>query len=477
MPNDTRVVQLRPAARYEAGQPSPYHTRPPYSRSPDSEFATSGRQLRDWARHLADNSSIVSALLSARVRNAIGPGLTYEPLVRDRRGDLIPELNNAIRKLHARWSKRPDVTGELSRQELERLAWRTWDLEGECFIRRVIRRSDNRAQTLPYQLQILDVDWVPMLLTQERDGQRIIHGVEKNDWGEPIRYYIEPNPLDIYSMPGVTLDPGRMIQINAEDMWHLKRVQRPNQTRGVTILHSIIFRVADIGQYQEAHRLAARASADLFASVNRSPDMDVSQSESSKRTWDFEHLQIMDELLPGEQVNFHSPEHPNINAIDFVREEIRAIASATGVGFSQIAQVFDSSYAAQRLEVVDTWRQTGTNQSQFITDFARPALYEEPVRMAQMAGMLPARLLRRADPETIYDVRIDGPTMPVIDPEKDRKAFALDQTNGWDSRHGIIRKMGRSPQDVDAERAGDDAMPQQQMQQQQLPLENEDNDE
>ena len=172
--NSSRVVQLKPAARYEAGQPSPYHTRPPYSRSPDSEYATAGRQLRDWARHLADNSSIVTALLAARVRNAIGPGLTYEPLVRDRKGELIPELNTSIRRIHARWSERPDVTGELSRQDLERLAWRTWDLEGEAFIRRVMRRPDNDRRNLPYQLQVLDVDWIPMLLTQERDGRRIL---------------------------------------------------------------------------------------------------------------------------------------------------------------------------------------------------------------------------------------------------------------------------------------------------------------
>ena len=67
--------------------------------------------------------------------------------------------------------------------------------------------------------------------------------------------------------------------------------------------------------------------------------------------------------------------------------------------------------------------------------------------------------MRRVDPETLLDCRIDGPTMPVIDPNKDRQAFELDQVNGWDSRHGIIRRMGRQPADVDAERASDTQLP------------------
>lgn len=451
------VISLKPSARYEAGQPSPYHQNPPYSRSIDSEIAAGGRRLRDWARHLADNSSIVCAILSSRTSNAIGSGLTYEPLVRDRKGVLLTELNDKIRRIHMRWSKRPDVTGELSRQELERLVWRTWDLDGETFIRRVMRVSGNAWRAVPYQLQVIDPEWVPMLLTQQKDGRIIIHGVEMDEWRQPLRYYIDATTLDIYTLAGVALDPARMVQVDASDMWHLKRIQRPNQTRGVTLLHSVIFRIADVAEYQEAHRLAARASADLFASINRSAEIDHSIYEGTERHWNFEHLQMLDELLPGETVNFHTPQHPNTNAIDFVNMELRAIASGCDVGFSQLAQVFDSSYAAQRLEVVDTWRKVERDRSKFISDFARPALYEQVVETARLSGLLPAGLLRKADPETLLDARIDGPTMPVIDPVKDRQAFESDQVNGWDSRPGIIRRMGRNPQDVDAERAADDS--------------------
>jgi len=320
----------------------------------------------------------------------------------------------------------------------------------------------NDPRELRYRLQLLRPDWIPSNLTGNYNG-RVVHGIRKDDWQRPLAYYVDTNTQDIYTHPGVSFDPKDMLELPADQVWHLKRVQGINQTRGVTLLHPVIFRIADIAEFQQSHRLAARASADLWASINRSPDFDVPGSEvetdasgNSKRQWDFEHLQMIDGLAPGEAVNFHSPQHPNQSAVDFVREELRHIAAACDVGFSQIAQVFDSSYAAQRLEVVDTWRKVERDRSRFIDRFARSALYEQVVETARLSGRLPARALRRVDPETLFDVRIDGPTMPVIDPVKDRQAFVLDQENQWDSRHGIIRRMGRRPADVDAEIDNDD---------------------
>jgi len=277
----------------------------------------------------------------------------------------------------------------------------------------------------------------------------------------PVAYHVNPNEY------GVGLAGWKnTIRVPARDMWHLKRTSRPVQTRGVTLFARVIFRIADIGEFQQSHRLAARASADLFMSVNRAIDMEPFPTDSEtgetiepSRSWMFDRLQMIDGLAPGETVNFHAPQHPNQNAVDFEREDVRHVAGCCRVGFSQIMQVFDSSYAAQRLEVVDTFRKTEMDRSKFISDFARAAMYEQPLESMIRKGLLPARALKRADKKTLMNVRIDGPQMPVIDPVKDRDAYEKDQDKGWDSRPGIIRKLGRVPSQVDAERDADDAMP------------------
>lgn len=442
-------------ARYEAGFPSDYNISPPVSQSADAEIYSAGQRLRDWARHLSHNSAIVKAVLDARVAKGIGTGLRYEPMACDRKGRLLEGLNDAIRYEVERWAEAADVTGELARAEVERLAWRDWDCAGELFARRVYRgRARDR---LGYQLQLVRSELVPYGFVAQSGAQM---GIERDEWGRPVRYWVYPQIPSGYlrwSMGSSALVPS---PIPAAEMAHLRRQEEPDATRGVTLFHAVIFRASDIAEYQQSHRRAARGSANLFASINR--DMDIAQlsqdeadTGAAKNEMDLNDLQILDYLKAGESLNFHAPSHPNQNAVEFVNQELRQFAAACRVAFSWIAYVFDRAYAAQRTELIHAWEMILEDRAQFIRDFARPMLYREPLRIALLEGRISARELRRADPRTLYDVRIEGPAMPTIDPVSDRQAWQIDVEQGWDSRQAIIRRLGRDPAQVDAERSMD----------------------
>lgn len=453
------VVQIK--SRYDAGFPSDYNPAPPVAQSADAEIYSAGNRLRDWARYLAKNSSIIKAVLDSRVAKGVGPGLNYQPMVRDRKGRLLEKLNLAIRNFHREWSESVDVTGERSRQEVERLVWRDWDTVGEVFTRRVYRgRSVNR---IGYQLQMIPSELVPYGFVRESKG---VMGVDRDEWGAPIRYWVYPyapqSQTWLFSLP--SLIP---IEIPASDICHLRREEEINATRGVTLLHAVIFRASDIAEYQQSHRRAARASANLFASINREPEYEGAgldapegvNSDTGQKELNLLDLQILDFLKGGESLNFHAPQHPNQNAVEFVNQELRQLAAACRVAFSWIAYVFDRAYAAQRTELVHAWEMINEDRAHFIRDFALPELYKEPLRIALLENRLPARELRKADPSTLYDVRIEGPVMPSLDPETDRKAAQIDQEMGWESRHGNIRRFGRDPSQVDAERETDEFEP------------------
>lgn len=442
-------------ARYEAGFPSDYNASPPAAQSGDAEIYAAGQRLRDWARYLAKNSAIVKAVLDARQTKGIGPGLRYEPMVTDRKGQLLTTLNDAIRNHHEDWSEAVDVTGELSRQEVERRVWRDWDCAGEVFARRVYRgRSRER---IGFQLQLIRSELVPYGWA---GSDRAIMGIERDDWGAPTRYWVYPYAPSSYTwryaMP--TLQPK---PIPAEQIVHLRRQEEDlDSTRGVTLFHAVIFRASEIAEYQQSHRRAARASANLFASINRSMDFDPEQSkDEAQEPISFADLQILDYLKQGESLNFHTPAHPNQNAPEFVNQELRQFAAATRVAFSWIAYVFDRAYAAQRTELVHAWEYIAEDRAHFVRDFAYPLLYRDPLRQAVLEGRLPARELRKADPRSLYRCRIEGPVMPQIDPVKDRQSAQIDQDYGWDSRHAIIRRFGRDPVQVDLEREQDDFVP------------------
>jgi lambda family phage portal protein len=444
------VAKVVPLARYEAGFPSDYNPSPPVAGSADSEIYAAGQRLRDWARYLAKNSSIVKAVLDARVAKGVGTGLRYEPMVVDRKGNLLPGLNEAIRETLDRWAEASDVTGELSRPEVERLAWRDWDTAGEMFGRHVYR---GRTRTrIGYQVQLLRSEMVPYGWVNDK---RATMGIERDQWGAPKTYWVYPYApsayLWHYAMPELKPQP-----VPADVMVHLRRQEELDATRGVTLFHAVIFRASDIAEFQQSHRRAARASANLFASINRDPDWQGDDSSGAPQDINLLDLQLLDFLKAGESVNFHTPSHPNQNAIEFVNQELRQFASACRVAFSWIAYVFDRAYAAQRTELIHAWELIQEDRAHFIRDFAKPALYDEPLRIAMLEGRLPARELRKADPDTLFDCRIEGPAMPTIDPVKDRQSAQIDQQMGWDSRKAIIRRFGHDPAQVDAEREQDD---------------------
>ena len=278
-------------ARYDAGYASDFNASPPVSRSADSEIYSAGQGLRDWARYLSKNSSIIKATLDARVAKGIGCGLRYEPMVRDRKGVLIEKLNDEIRRLHRNWSDACDVTGELAREELEKLAWRDWDTAGEMFGRRVYRgRTPSR---IGYQVQSIRSELVPYGFFKQNTATM---GIDRDEWGAPVTYWVYPfSPAaNLYEFAFPAMEP---TGIPAAQIAHLRRQEELDQTRGVTLFHAVIFRASDIAEYQQSHRRAARASANLFASINR--EMDVSpadqvQPEDQNSTNSRNELNLMD---------------------------------------------------------------------------------------------------------------------------------------------------------------------------------------
>lgn len=452
---------IGPQARYEAGYPSDFNTTPPAAGSADAEIYSAGAQLRDWARYLSKNSATVKAVLDARVAKGIGTGLTYEPMAADKKGKPLVKLNEAIKKVHAEWSKAADVTGELSREEVERVTWRDWDTAGEIFGRRVYR--GRTARRLGYQVQLIRSELVPYGFVADKVPSM---GIERDEWGAPKKVWVFPHAASANASPFASAN-FRAEPIDAKFISHLRRQTELDATRGITLFHAVIFRISDISEFQQSHRRAARASANLFASINRDIGFEGVEEKSpegqnaisGQGELNLGDMQILDHLKAGESLNFHAPQHPNQNAVEFVNQELRQFAAATRVAFSWIAYVFDRAFAAQRVENTHAWEMILEDRAQFVRDFARPMLYEEPLRVAILEGKLPASELRKADKDTLFNVRISGPVMASINPTEDRKAAQIDEQMGWESRHGNIRRFDRVPAQVDSERAIDTNAP------------------
>ena len=86
-------------------------------------------------------------------------------------------------------SIRPEVTGQFTRPELERMLLRTWLRDGEVFIQ-LVRGSVaglNHSTKIAFSLEALEPDFV---LMNTLDTSNVIQGIEINAWRRPVSYRV-----------------------------------------------------------------------------------------------------------------------------------------------------------------------------------------------------------------------------------------------------------------------------------------------
>ena len=122
---------------YEAARPSPYHKRRGVSETADTATRGAVENLRAEARYLEQNYDLISGGLDVFVDAVIGRGLIPRPMIKSVDGTLHEDVNKEVARLFKDWMRKPEVTGEHTYVELQRLAARGWARDGEAFSQRL----------------------------------------------------------------------------------------------------------------------------------------------------------------------------------------------------------------------------------------------------------------------------------------------------------------------------------------------------
>lgn len=430
---------------YDAIQSSSYRPRRGGGQSADAVMDRAKGRMREYARFLDENHDLAIGVLDDLVTNIVGSGVGIEPLARTTRGDPAMDLNLRLSDLWRAFWAYPDVTGEWPGPELERLACRTWLRDGEVFGQHVIQRAGMRASPLPYQIELLESDFVPFDLTTDT----IIHGIQKNAWGQPIGYHV-------YRVhPGEVRTAARLDTkfVPAASMLHLKFTRRLHQTRGVSILHGVLTRLDDIRDYEESERIAARVAAAMTAYIKRNGDFDTETTLDGARAFEMSPGLIFDNLLPGEDVGVIKSDRPSSNLEGFRNSQLRAVAAGTCSRFSSIAKNYNGTYSAQRQELTE-----GSLGYRRLFSLMRDAFYlpiwQRFIDTAVLTGQI--RITSNIDRMSLYRPEVRPPAVPWIDPKKEIEAWGMAVESGFKSRYQVIRDMGGDPSAVDAQLAADE---------------------
>ncbi|PCJ55882.1 MAG: phage portal protein [Planctomycetota bacterium] len=244
-------------------------------------------------------------------------------------GFLTPEFsgtNSELAKtLWKEWagSTACDADGQHDFDGMQSMAMRATVESGEVLGRRRHRRLDD-GLPVPFQVQLVEIDFLDSTAGfSSKDN--IIQGVEFDQLGRRRRYHLFKNH------PG---DPGsntlRSIPVDASDIAHVYRQDRPGQVRGVPWGAPVMVRLKGFAEYEDAQLMRQKIAACFCVFLT-----DPTGTPLDARTGVTETISpgLVKRVGPGEGVEFATP--PRVDGYsEYAVEQKHAIAAGYGIPYS-----------------------------------------------------------------------------------------------------------------------------------------------
>jgi lambda family phage portal protein len=337
------------------------------STSSKNDKIQNGFQLRRArSRDLAESNEYATAFLTRCKTNIVGPnGIPMRNRSYDFNGKgekiLDKRANAIIDEAWQDWCKAENctVTGELSFNEVLNLIVETEPQDGE-FLGRIVRDfPDNEFR---FALQMLETDCLDETFNVKLPGGGTIRmGVERNAWKRPVAYHIKKeNPNDMLGYLGASLERTR---VSADQIIHKFIKHAPNQVRGIPWLVPAMEGMHMLAAYDEASVVAARNGACKGGfwkpMPNGTGDYVEDEDVDGNLTQEVSPGQI-DIAKPGYDFVPYDPTYPHEQYPQFVKAQLRKIASALCVSYNGLANDLEgvnySSIRAGLLDERDVWK-------------------------------------------------------------------------------------------------------------------------
>ena len=430
------------------------------SASANSDIHRSLDAVRARSRKLANDDEYVKKWLAMVTTNVVGPvGFRFQARVYDQPGKPDALANGAIEGAWARFCKKGvcDVTGRQGMLGLQQLAIKAAARDGEFLIQ--IIRGNNASNPFGIALQVLDIDRLDTALNKPAEGaaNAIRMGVEINAYGRPVAYWLKTaHPGDLYQTTS-GVQGARHQRVLAEDIIHDFMADRPEQVRGMPWAHASMVRLNNLGGYEEAAVIAARVGASKMGFFT-TPDGqgEVVSTGTDDGTPDGGLTMdadpgVFQSLPEGVKFEAFDPDYPAAMYADFVKANLRGIASGLGVAYHALANDLEgvsfSSIRSGTLEERDAWMLI---QEWFATSFL-DRVHAEFMQHALAFGQitmpngspLPLAKIDKFSAH-IWQARRWEWVDPLKDIEADTKAIA----EGLKSPQSVAAKMGLDYEDL-----------------------------
>lgn len=397
--------------------------------SADAAGYGSRRRLRQLSRDLVRNAPFAARAQHLITNNVVGGG--FVPSIN---GAEDPRLRTVL-NTHLGTSA-IDAMGLNDLAACQRIAMNAVFESGEMLVRRRMRMKSD-GLTLPFRIELLEPDYLDES-KQSHGGNDVIEGIEYDPWGRVVAYWLyDRHPGDVSR---TTTYKSR--RYAAAEILHLRRLDRPGQARGVPWMAPVILTLGEMRDYQEAQITKQRMAA-LMAFFLES-EQDPGGSGQASALDDIGPGAII-ELEPGQKVTATEP--PKVDGYDqFMKQGLSAIASGLGLTYEALSgDLSGVNFSSARMGRMEMNRNIEVWQGHII----RAQLLTGIERWMREAWLL--HFGKAAD----WQLTWTAPRPQLVDPTREIPAMVKEISAGLNSRHGVIRSLGRDPDKIDAELQAD----------------------
>lgn len=420
---------------------------------------------RSRAQDGVRNNPWLRRAIKLLVSHLIGCGIQPIPAISDdgAKRDIVALWNE--------WVPEADADGVCDFYGLQSLFARARYESGECFIRIRERFPEDRL-SVPLQLQSLEAAMLPVNHNGENGANPIRQGIEKTPFGKRAAYWF------YREHPG---ERGRawlgyrasdaLTRVPAEVVLHYYDPERPGQLRGIPEATAALVRARNFDQYESAELTRKKARAKFVGTITRKDDIgnpitDAPLKTDAEINSDLEYLEkqrafvdiddgYMLNLAPGESFSLAGTDSGE-PGIDFLRIQLRAIASAMGVPFEILTGDYgNTNDRIMRVILNVFYRALEAEQDRHIFQVNRP-VWNRWLFTAVNSGAL--RLKGYFDnPRPWQRCEWRAHAWSYVNPLQEVQTYKLMKDEGFKSRTAICAEMNWDAADVDRQNAADHA--------------------
>lgn len=394
--------------------------------------------LRDRARDVLRNNPFAGKGVEVIVSNAVSTGL-------------VPRSDNQNwNRLWQEWSEVCDADGRDDFSGIQALVARTMIESGECLVRLRTRRAEDDLP-VPLQLQVLEPDFIDDRKNLRLDnGGVIVNGIELDALGRRVAYWLFPEH------PGAQYVIKKQAQVSqrvdARDVLHVFKRERPGQTRGVSWLAPVLLKLKYLQDYDAAELLRKKLEA-CFAifvtNANEPGTLAPASADAENRRIEEIAPGMIYYPQPGEDVKFGQPSQ-NDGYGNYVTTQLRAAAAGLRVPYELLTgDLTQTNYSSYRGGMIPFRADCETYRWRLLVpQLCAPILR----RFNDLAGIQYGQDLSAAD------VQWTAPRYEWVDPLKDITAEIMAVRAGLMSLPEAIARQGYDPDQLLREVAANNAL-------------------